>query len=68
MLQLDIVILGILSPVLISTILEKKNTYKLLHVFKTCLETCNVFGVVLLSLKLSNSLALIFLFPVSFSI
>ena len=54
MLQLDIVILGILSPVLISTILEKKNTYKLLHVFMTCLETCNVFGVVLLSHKLST--------------
>ena len=28
--------------------------YKLLHVFMTCLETCNVFGVVLLSHKLST--------------
>ena len=32
----------------------------------TCFETCNVFGVVLLSLKLSNSLALIFLLPFPF--
>ena len=60
-LRLAGVMLGMMSLIFISTILEKKYiciNYCLL--FMTCLEMCNAFGAIILSLKLSSLSALIF--------